>query len=150
MTSKGRSNFYFSAMCRSKTPKAQKPKTPFPVNNLIIMFQSPKNPWRLTIAHKLNTVISSDKVLLLSKGEVTEYDVLKKLMEDKSSIFLLVCKETMSNWAYFHSIILKFISTINFDYQYSNYEQLYWNFVWLINSILNNALEKLLLILQCL
>ena len=114
MTSKGRSNFYFSAMCRSKTPKAQKPKTPFPVNNLIIMFQSPKNPWRLTIAHKLNTVISSDKVLLLSKGEVTEYDVLKKLMEDKSSIFLLICKETMSNWTYLFEYFI--LSIFSFNY----------------------------------
>ena len=28
----------------------------------------------LTIAHRLNTIISSDKVLFLSKGTVLEYD----------------------------------------------------------------------------
>ena len=34
--------FTFSSMSRSKTSKAYKLKTPFPINNLIIMFQSPK------------------------------------------------------------------------------------------------------------
>ena len=51
----------------------------------------------ITIAHRLNTVISSDKVLVLSKGEVAEYDVPKKLMEDKSSIFYSFVKKLHNN-----------------------------------------------------
>ena len=34
--------FTFSSMGRYKTSKAHNLKTPFPINNLIIMFQSPK------------------------------------------------------------------------------------------------------------
>ena len=47
----------------------------------------------ITIAHRLNTVISSDKVLVLSKGEVAEYDSPKILMEDRSSIFYSFVKK---------------------------------------------------------
>ena len=41
----------------------------------------------LTIAHRLNTIISSDKVLFLSKGTVLEYDSPKNLMSDPDSAF---------------------------------------------------------------
>ena len=36
----------------------------------------------ITIAHRINTIIRSDKVLVLSHGEVLEYDTPKNLMED--------------------------------------------------------------------
>ena len=41
----------------------------------------------LTIAHRLNTIIKSDKVLILEKGEKVEYDSPKALMADKDSHF---------------------------------------------------------------
>jgi len=41
----------------------------------------------LTIAHRLNTIINSDRVLVLSKGEVVEYDNPQTLLEDSNSMF---------------------------------------------------------------
>ena len=41
----------------------------------------------ITIAHRLNTIINSDKVLVLDKGKVAEFDTPKILMEDSSTIF---------------------------------------------------------------
>ena len=41
----------------------------------------------ITIAHRLNTVFHSDKVLVMDKGEAVEYDSPHRLLEDKSSIF---------------------------------------------------------------
>ena len=41
----------------------------------------------LTIAHRLNTIINSDKVLFLSKGTVLEYDTPKRLLADPTSAF---------------------------------------------------------------
>ena len=39
----------------------------------------------LVIAHRLNTIIHSDKVLVLSFGKVAEYDSPSTLMQDKDS-----------------------------------------------------------------
>jgi ABC-type multidrug transport system fused ATPase/permease subunit len=41
----------------------------------------------LTIAHRIPTVIDSDKVLVLSDGRVSEYDVPIRLLENKNSLF---------------------------------------------------------------
>ncbi|XP_073385743.1 ABC transporter C family member 5 isoform X2 [Physcomitrium patens] len=41
----------------------------------------------VTIAHRIPTVIDSDRVLVLSDGRVSEYDEPKRLLEDKSSFF---------------------------------------------------------------
>merc|ERR1711991_100979 len=40
-----------------------------------------------TIAHRLNTVLDSDRILVLSKGKVAEFDEPQKLLNDKKSVF---------------------------------------------------------------
>lgn len=49
---------------------------------------------RLTIAHRLNTVVDSDKVLVLDKGFVGEFDSPKNLVLNKQSIFTSMIDET--------------------------------------------------------
>jgi len=47
----------------------------------------------ITIAHRLNTIIKSDKVLVLSKGTLVEYDSPQNLMGDPTSEFSKLLKE---------------------------------------------------------
>lgn len=47
----------------------------------------------LTIAHRLNTIINSDKVLVLSFGKIKEYDSPKNLMQNPESEFSQLLKE---------------------------------------------------------
>ena len=46
----------------------------------------------ITIAHRLDTVMDSDKILLLDHGEVKEFDTPKNLLE-KGGIFAELCKQ---------------------------------------------------------
>lgn len=47
----------------------------------------------ITIAHRLNTIINSDRVLVLSFGEVLEYDSPSALMSDPNSEFSKLLQE---------------------------------------------------------
>ena len=47
----------------------------------------------ITIAHRLNTIIDYDKILVLSQGQVTEFDSPKNLLANKQSVFHDMCKE---------------------------------------------------------
>ena len=47
----------------------------------------------LTIAHRLNTIIQSDKVLVLDNGSCLEYDSPQNLMADQNSRFSALLKE---------------------------------------------------------
>ena len=46
-----------------------------------------KNSTLISIAHRIKTVLNSDKILVLEKGEVKEYDKPDVLLKDKKSYF---------------------------------------------------------------
>jgi ATP-binding cassette subfamily C (CFTR/MRP) protein 1 len=48
----------------------------------------------LTIAHRLNTIIYSDRVLVLEKGKVAEFDTPKELLSRKNSLFSRMVEQT--------------------------------------------------------
>ena len=47
----------------------------------------------LTIAHRLNTIISSDRVLFLNHGSVLEYDSPKNLLANPNSAFAKLAED---------------------------------------------------------
>ncbi|CAI6344119.1 unnamed protein product [Macrosiphum euphorbiae] len=47
----------------------------------------------LTIAHRLNTIMDSDKVIVLDNGFMIEYDSPANLLRDKSSVFYSMAKD---------------------------------------------------------
>ena len=46
----------------------------------------------LCIAHRLNTIIKSDKVLVMDKGQAVEFDSPQVLMADRKSLFSKMLK----------------------------------------------------------
>jgi len=51
----------------------------------------------LTIAHRLRTIIDYDKVLVLDKGTVAEYDSPSNLIKNENSIFAEMCRQS-ADW----------------------------------------------------
>ena len=47
----------------------------------------------LTIAHRLNTIMDYDKIMVLDKGSIAEYDSPNHLIEDSDSIFHSMAKD---------------------------------------------------------
>lgn len=47
----------------------------------------------ITIAHRLNTIIKSDKIAVMSLGELVEYDSPQALMQRPESEFARLLKE---------------------------------------------------------
>ncbi|XP_071454824.1 multidrug resistance-associated protein 1 isoform X2 [Hetaerina americana] len=47
----------------------------------------------LTIAHRLNTIMDSDRVIVLDKGKIVEFDSPSKLLETRSSVFYGMAKD---------------------------------------------------------
>jgi len=41
----------------------------------------------LTVAHRLHTIMDSDRVILMSAGEAVEYDAPYKLLQNPNSLF---------------------------------------------------------------
>ncbi|KPI93323.1 Multidrug resistance-associated protein 4 [Papilio xuthus] len=48
----------------------------------------------LTIAHRLNTIMDSDRVLVMDQGEVVEYDYPYRLLQNSNSKFTSMVRET--------------------------------------------------------
>lgn len=46
----------------------------------------------ITIAHRLNTIMDSDRILVLDKGQVAEYDSPQALLANPSSLFYALAK----------------------------------------------------------
>ena len=52
-----------------------------------------KNSTVITVAHRLNTVIKSDKILVMGFGKVIEFDTPERLMNDQNSEFYSLLEE---------------------------------------------------------
>ncbi|KAJ1789366.1 Canalicular multispecific organic anion transporter 1, partial [Coemansia sp. RSA 2167] len=55
-----------------------------------------KNCTVLTIAHRLNTIIDSDMILVVDGGRLAEYDTPQNLLDNKNSLFAKLIEEA---WA---------------------------------------------------
>ncbi|CAL5367296.1 unnamed protein product [Camellia sinensis] len=61
----------------------------------------------LIIAHRLNTIIDSDRILVLDAGQVMEYDAPEKLLLNEASGFSKMIQSTgAANAQYLHSLLL--------------------------------------------
>ncbi|KAK9234576.1 ABC transporter transmembrane region-domain-containing protein [Lipomyces kononenkoae] len=47
----------------------------------------------LTIAHRLNTIIDSDRIVVLAAGKVVEFDTPEVLLSNENSLFYALCKQ---------------------------------------------------------
>ena len=53
-----------------------------------------KNCTILTIAHRINTILDYDKIMVLDNGELIEFDTPEALIEDQTSFFHSMAKES--------------------------------------------------------
>jgi ABC-type multidrug transport system fused ATPase/permease subunit len=47
----------------------------------------------LTITHRINTVVDSDRILVLNKGRIAEFDSPSNLLKNEDSLFTKLYKE---------------------------------------------------------
>lgn len=47
----------------------------------------------ITIAHRLNTIMDSDRIIVLDAGRVSEFDTPKNLLKNRDSAFYSLCEE---------------------------------------------------------
>ncbi|CAD8090517.1 unnamed protein product [Paramecium sonneborni] len=51
----------------------------------------------ITIAHRINTILHCDKILVISKGELQEFGSTNDLLNDKSSLFYQIYQEAINH-----------------------------------------------------
>lgn len=61
-----------------------------------------KNSTVITIAHRLNTILGYDKIMVLEKGEIYEFDDPLTLFMNQNSIFREMCEKASISEADFH------------------------------------------------
>lgn len=48
----------------------------------------------LTIAHRINTIMDSDKIIVLDQGRIAEFDTPANLLQNHNSLFYSLCEES--------------------------------------------------------
>jgi len=66
--------------------------------------ESFSNCTRLTIAHRLNTIMDSDRVLVMDAGQVKEFDVPHLLLQKENGLFSTMVRNTGKNSAHLRRI----------------------------------------------
>ena len=66
----------------------------------------------LTIAHRLDTIMDSDKILVMEGGRVGEFDTPKKLLENPLSLFSQLVKADSESSGGMNWFIIKLIFII--------------------------------------
>jgi len=54
-----------------------------------------KNSTVITIAHRIKTILHYDRIIVLSNGEIIEFDTPQNLISEKSSLFYELYKKSM-------------------------------------------------------
>lgn len=52
----------------------------------------------LTIAHRLHSIVTCDKVIVLDNGNIVEFDDPKVLLNNKQSVFHKMCEDSKMDW----------------------------------------------------
>lgn len=54
-----------------------------------------KNCTIITVAHRINTILNSDKIIIFDQGKIIEFDETQKLLNDPKSIFYQMNQKEM-------------------------------------------------------